>query len=98
MRIIGGLSPLFSPGQRWSYSNSGYVLLGAIIRRASGRFYGDLLRERIFAPLGMRSARIISEADIVPNRADGYRLVGDTVKNQEWVSPASTRRPTARCT
>jgi hypothetical protein len=54
----------------------------------TGRFYGDLLRERIFNPLGMTTARIISEADIVPHRADGYRLAGDTVKHQEWVSPS----------
>ena len=87
VRVAAGLPPQFAPGQRWSYSNTGYVLLGVIIRRVSGRFYGDLLRERIFIPLGMRTARVISEADIVPNRSDGYRLVGDTVKHQEWVSP-----------
>ena len=88
VRLAAGLPPLFVPGQRWSYSNTGYVLLGAIIRRVTGRFYGDLLRERVFAPLGMRTARVISEADLVPHRSDGYRLVGDTVKHQEWVSPA----------
>jgi D-alanyl-D-alanine carboxypeptidase len=87
VRVAAALPPLFAPGERWSYSNTGYVLLGAIVRRGGGRFYGDLLRERIFAPLGMRTARIISEADIVPNRAEGYRLAGDTLKHQEWVSP-----------
>jgi CubicO group peptidase (beta-lactamase class C family) len=51
-------------------------------------FYGDLLRREIFVPLGMRTARIISEADIVPNRAAGYELHGDTLRNQEWVSPS----------
>ena len=79
----------FPPGSRWAYSNTGYVLLGAIIRRASGRFYGDILRDRVFAPLGMQTARVISEADIVPNRAAGYRLDdAGRLKNQEWVSPA----------
>src|SRR3954452_11130973 len=53
----------FKPGERWSYSNTGYVLLGALIRRVSGRFYGDLLRDSIFKPLGMNDSRIISEAD-----------------------------------
>jgi CubicO group peptidase (beta-lactamase class C family) len=77
----------FAPGERWSYSNTGYVLLGIIIHRVTGVFYGDFLQEHIFRPLGMRT-RIISEADIVPNRAAGYRLVGDTLKNQEWVSPS----------
>jgi CubicO group peptidase (beta-lactamase class C family) len=77
----------FAPGERWSYSNSGYVLLGVIIRKASRRFYGELLHDRIFAPLGMDTARIITEADIVPNRASGYRLVNGALKNQEWVSP-----------
>jgi CubicO group peptidase (beta-lactamase class C family) len=78
----------FSPGERWSYSNTGYLLLGVLIHRVTGRFYGDILHDLIFAPLGMRTTRIISEADIVPNRAAGYRLVKGQVKNQEWVSPS----------
>ena len=54
-----------------SYSNSGYILLGILIRKVTGRFYGELLQEWIFAPLGMNTARVISEADIIPNRAAG---------------------------
>ena len=82
-----GLKLEFPPGSRWSYSNTGYVLLGIIVGKVSGRFYGDLLAERVFAPLGMKTARVISEEDIVPNRAAGYRLVGGQLKNQEWVAP-----------
>jgi CubicO group peptidase (beta-lactamase class C family) len=78
----------FAPGAKWKYSNTGYVLLGIIIHRVTGEFYGDFLQERIFRPLGMSSTRIISEADIVPHRSSGYRLVKGVLKNQEWVSPA----------
>ncbi|HEX6188243.1 MAG TPA: serine hydrolase domain-containing protein [Pyrinomonadaceae bacterium] len=77
----------FQPGEKWSYSNLGYVLLGLLIHKASGQFYGDYLQERVFRPLGMTTARIISEADIVPNRAAGYQLVKGELKNQNWVSP-----------
>lgn len=77
----------FAPGDKWKYSNTGYVLLGVIIHRVSGKFYGDVLQERIFKPLAMTSTRIISEADIVPHRSSGYRLVKGELKNQEWVSP-----------
>jgi CubicO group peptidase (beta-lactamase class C family) len=77
----------FAPGEKWSYSNTGYVLLGIVIHRVTGKFYGDFLQERIFVPLGMNSTRIISEADIVPHRSSGYRLVKGELKNQEWVSP-----------
>jgi CubicO group peptidase (beta-lactamase class C family) len=77
----------FRPGDKWSYSNTGYVLLGIVIHRVAGKFYGDFLQERIFQPLGMTSTRIISEADIVPHRSSGYRLVKGELKNQEWVSP-----------
>jgi CubicO group peptidase (beta-lactamase class C family) len=77
----------FQPGEKWSYSNLGYVLLGILIHKVSGQFYGDVLQERVFKPLGMTTARIISEAEIVPNRAAGYRLVKGQLKNQEWVSP-----------
>jgi len=88
VRIAAALTPLFRPGDRWSYSNTGYMLLGVLVHRVTGVFYGDLLRTRIFGPLGMHSARVISEADIVPNRAAGYRMAGDTLRNQEWVSPS----------
>ena len=77
----------FPAGTRWNYSNPGYVLLGIIVRKASGRFYGDVLKDRVFGPLGMTTARVISEEDIVPHRAAGYRLVDQEIKNQEWVSP-----------
>jgi CubicO group peptidase (beta-lactamase class C family) len=86
-RMAFGLELEFTPGSRWNYSNTGYLMLGVLVRRVSGRFYGDVLRERVFAPLGMKTARIISEEDIVPNRAAGYRLVGGELKNQEWVAP-----------
>ena len=77
----------FPAGSRWNYSNTGYALLGFIARKAGGRFYGDILADRVFKPLGMKSARVINEADIVPNRAAGYRLAGGALKNQDWVSP-----------
>lgn len=86
-RVAFGLTLEFPAGTRWNYSNTGYLLLGIIIRKASGQFYGDVLHERVFAPLGMVSARVISEADIVPNRAAGYRLEEGVLKNQGWVAP-----------
>ena len=64
----------------------GYHLLGFICNKAGGKFYGDQLRERIFAPLGM-GTRIISDADIVTHRAAGYEWVKGALKNQSWVSP-----------
>src|SRR5688500_15145875 len=82
-----GLPLDFTPGDEWKYSNTGYVLLGAIIRKVSGSFYGDVFRDRVFTPLGMTTARIISEADIVSHRAAGYRLERGELRNQHWVSP-----------
>jgi CubicO group peptidase (beta-lactamase class C family) len=85
---LAAAQPLdFPPGNTWSYSNTGYAVLGALIHRVTGRFYGDILHQLIFAPLGMRT-RIISEADLIPNRSAGYRLVDNGIKNQEWVSPS----------
>jgi CubicO group peptidase (beta-lactamase class C family) len=88
VKLAAGLKPTAAPGNKWAYSNTGYVLLGCLAKKASGRFYGNTLRDDVFAPLGMKTARVISEADIVPNRAAGYRLEGKKLKNQEWVSPS----------
>jgi len=87
LKIVEGFPLAFPPGSKWSYSNLGYLTLGILIHRVSGQFYGDLLHDRIFVPLGMKTTRIINEADIIPNRAAGYRLVDGQVKNQEWVAP-----------
>ena len=78
----------FRPGEDWSYRNTNYVLLGILIHKVTGKFYGDFLQERIFRPLGMSRTRIISEADIIPRRAAGYELVKGELKNQDWVSPS----------
>ena len=87
VRLAASLPSEFPPGERWSYSNTGYVLLGAVIRRVTGSFYGDYLRDRIFRPLGMETARIITEQEIVPDRSDGHRLVEGRLAHQEWVAP-----------
>jgi CubicO group peptidase (beta-lactamase class C family) len=85
---IAALPLDFQPGERWNYSNGGYMTLGFLVHRVTGRFYGDLLREKVFEPLGMMTARIIDEADIIPNRAAGYRVGEDgKLKNQHWVAP-----------
>ncbi len=82
----------FEPGTDVSYSDVGYVLLGFVINRVAGEFYGDFLQRRIFKPLGMNHTRIISDADIVPGRASGYELRDDgTLRNQTPVSPALNR-------
>ena len=86
LKIVEGIPLAFPPGSKWSYSNLGYLTLGVLIHRVTGQFYGDLLHDRVFEPLGMTTTRIISEEDIIPNRAAGYRLVKGELKNQEWVS------------
>lgn len=87
VRTFAAMPMDFAPGEQFRYSNTGYVLLGVLIHRVTGEFYGDFLQQRIFRPLGMTSTRIISEADIVPDRSSGYRLVNGQLRNQEWVAP-----------
>lgn len=78
----------FAPGTRWNYSNTGYVLLGAIMSRITGAPYWQFLQARIFAPSGMKTVRIISEADVVPHRASGYLPSASGFTHQSWVSPS----------
>jgi CubicO group peptidase (beta-lactamase class C family) len=87
LKMAEAIPLAYPPGTKWEYSNLGFLTLGILIHRVTGEFYGDFLQQRIFQPLGMETTRIISEADIVPNRASGYRLVKGELKNQEWVAP-----------
>jgi CubicO group peptidase (beta-lactamase class C family) len=87
LKIVEAIPLAFPPGTSYSYANLGYLTLGILIHQVTGEFYGDFLQERIFRPLGMTTTRVMSEADIIPNRAAGYRWVKGELKNQEWVSP-----------
>ena len=77
--------PLFAPGQKYEYSNSGYTLLGQIVEKASGMSYPVYLRDSIFKPLGMTST-IVSDQIIAPsqNRAISYRLKDGRFTNADY--------------
>lgn len=63
----------FAPGEEWSYSNSGYVLLTEIVRRTSGMPFSEFARKRLFEPLGMRTTIYADDLrSIVKNRALAY--------------------------
>ena len=60
----------FDPDTRWSYSNTGYTILGRVLERVTGKPLGTLLQERIFTPLGMRQT--MYEPTAPERRATGY--------------------------
>jgi len=60
----------FDPGTRWSYSNTGYTILGAVLERVGGKPLGVMLEERIFRPLGMKQT--LFEPTNLPRAASGY--------------------------
>jgi CubicO group peptidase (beta-lactamase class C family) len=62
----------FEPGSSYQYSNSGYVLLGAIIEKVSGMPYPDYLQKQLFAPLGLTGTHYCGTAELVPRRVRGY--------------------------
>ena len=76
----------FEPGEKWSYSNSGYVLLGYLVEKISGESYGKFVQENIFTPLGMKDSGYDSNSAIIERRAAGYaRGPNGTVTNAGYV-------------
>lgn len=80
----------FTPGERFEYSNSNYILLGAIVERVSGQSYADYLHEHIFAPAGMAATALDRRAGAAPTLARGYTEIVDLVQME--LTPG-TRRP-----
>ena len=62
----------FAPGEKWEYCNVGYFSLAEIIRKVTGKPWGDYLNERLFPPLEMNATRTTTMTEIVQNRANGY--------------------------
>src|SRR4030042_1214216 len=76
----------FAPGERWEYCNSGYILLGAIIEKVSGKPYADFLQERIFGPLGLQSSCYASTSRVIPRRVPGYSKGNAGFENAPYLS------------
>jgi CubicO group peptidase (beta-lactamase class C family) len=70
----------FDPGKKWLYNNSGFFLLGHIIRKVSGKDYGVFLDETFFEPLGMTNTGVHDATAIIEHEAHGYTYEGGTVK------------------
>jgi CubicO group peptidase (beta-lactamase class C family) len=66
----------FAPGSRWEYSNYGFLLLGVVVERVSGKSYYEYVRENVYAPAGMSSTASLAEDENVPGRSIGYTSFG----------------------
>jgi CubicO group peptidase (beta-lactamase class C family) len=81
----------FEPGTKWDYSNSGYVVLGLIVAKVSGRPYAEFLRERIFMPLKMADTIVYQKGkNTVANRAYGHAKDKDAFKERDQSATSAT--------
>jgi D-alanyl-D-alanine carboxypeptidase len=101
VRIAVAHPPVFPPGTTFSYSNTDYVLLGMIIRAATGHTVGQELRDRIFEPLGLRDTSFPYADPHLPRPfAHGYLIsaagpVDTTVMSPSWLGAAGGMVSTA---
>lgn len=75
----------FQPGERWSYSNSGYVLLTAIIEKVGGEPYAQFVAQNLFQPLGMTDSGYDDHATVLARRASGYSNGPGGIVNADYV-------------
>jgi len=76
----------YEPGTDYKYSNSGYILLGYIIEKITGKTYGEFIDETIFKPLGMNHSYYDSPAKIIPGRVPGYVQRNGVYRNADYLS------------
>ncbi|MEP2937106.1 MAG: serine hydrolase [Gilvibacter sp.] len=76
----------FAPGEQWSYNNSGYIILGAIIEQVSGMSYEDFVQTKIFDVLGMKHSFYGSKSRLIPKRASGYQPTDSGWQNADYLS------------
>jgi CubicO group peptidase (beta-lactamase class C family) len=74
VRRIESMDLLYSPGERYEYSNAGVTLLGAILEQVSGEAYANFLEREILQPLGLANTGYYRGREVVPNQAVPYRL------------------------
>ncbi|WP_026933078.1 serine hydrolase domain-containing protein [Christiangramia echinicola] len=83
--VFADSSLVFKPGEKFAYSNSGYILLGAIIEEATGKPYEEVLHERILDPLNMKDTGYDNFEKIIKNRSTGYEQRGSKFTNSKYL-------------
>jgi CubicO group peptidase (beta-lactamase class C family) len=78
----------FAPGDKWRYSNSGYVLLSYLIEKVSGLSFGRYMQRRLFEPLGMNRSSLLHDHAILPKRAYDYQSGPRGIEVARFVSPS----------
>lgn len=76
----------FAPGSKWNYNNSGYILLGYIIEKVSGKSYEQYVQENLFTPAGMTRSGYGNDSRIILNRAKGYQQGKNGFENANYLS------------
>lgn len=76
----------FAPGAKFSYSNSGYALLGYIIEKVSGMYFQDYMQQNLFKPLGLSNTFCDNAGSIIPKRVNGYVKEVQGYKNADYWS------------
>ncbi|MDV3457890.1 serine hydrolase [Sphingomonas sp. HF-S4] len=75
----------FQPGEKFAYSNSGYILLTTIVEKASGQPYATFVADQLFKPLGMADSGYDNRATVLPRRASGYTPSPRGVVNTDYI-------------
>ena len=76
LNLYGKRQLEFEPGSRWEYSNYGFLLLGVVVERVSGKNYYDYVNENVYGPAGMTASGSLTEDQVVANRSIGYTHLG----------------------
>src|SRR5207302_5976242 len=83
--LVGDQPLDFTPGTKWNYSNTGYILLGMLVEKLSGQSYAEFLRSNIFQPVVMNDSGYDRETDILKGRASGYQIKDGHLANEDFL-------------
>lgn len=89
--------PDFAPGERMAYSNSNYVLLGAILEKVAGQPLSAVVEELVLQPLGLKRTYYDGELTIIPGRAAGYEPFRNEDESLDWTMFRNVRYYTTSC-
>lgn len=83
-KLVFNDKPLdFQPGEKWAYTNLGYIVLGYLLEKITGQTYEDFVQENIFKPLGMNDSGMFSFVTVISRRASGYWPGSNGIENAD---------------